>query len=611
MKLLLCAVNAKYIHSNLAVLSLEAYSRKIADEAGWEVKIKEYTINHYEEDILSDIYKEKADVVIFSCYIWNISMIYSICEDLKLAAPLTDIWLGGPEVSYDSEKVLREHPEISLVMIGEGEKTFSLLLAGENLKDIPGITWREEKERNFRNQAGSICIEPNGNEVEKTLREQDEIVKKRIIKNQPGPLLSMDELPFVYKNMKEFDHKIVYYETSRGCPFSCSYCLSSIDKTVRFRSFGLVKKELDFFLEQKVPQVKLVDRTFNCNREHSRKIWNYLQEHDNGVTNFHFEISADLIEEADLEIMRKMRPGLIQLEIGVQSTHEPTVREIRRTMNLVKLQDKVKKVKAMGNIHQHLDLIAGLPYEDLTTFIRSFNEVFAMEPDQLQLGFLKVLKGSYMEEKACDYGLVYRKKPVYEVLYTKWLSYDEVLLLKRVEEMTEVYYNSGQFRFSLIYLLHFAKSPFAFFQALGDYYEEQGLIDRKHNRVSRYKILLQFASLAGMGEPEILKEILTYDLYLRENMKSRPEWAKDLKKWNKAYTVFFREQGASYLKTEESYDSRKAARQHHIEACSFDIAETAKNGRKTGESRHVLFDYDHRNPLNMDARTVEIQLSDE
>lgn len=611
MKLLLCAVNAKYIHSNLAILSLEAYSRKIAEEAGWEVKRKEYTINHYEEDILSDIYKEKADVVVFSCYIWNISMIYSICEDLKLVSPQTDIWLGGPEVSYDSEKVLREHPEISLVMTGEGEKTFSLLLSGRRLRDVPGITWRKEDERDFRSQPGGMCSEADRKEAEKNKAENTELVKHRIIKNQPGALLSMDELPFVYDNMKDFDHKIIYYETSRGCPFACSYCLSSIDKTVRFRSFHLVKKELDFFLAQKVPQVKLVDRTFNCNRERSRKIWNYLQEHDNGVTNFHFEISADLIEEADLEIMRKMRPGLIQLEIGVQSTHETTVREIRRTMNLAKLKDRVKQVKIMGNIHQHLDLIAGLPYEDLPAFVRSFNEVFAMEPDQLQLGFLKVLKGSYMEEKACDYGLVYRKKPVYEVLSTKWLSYDEVLLLKRVEEMTEVYYNSGQFRFSLIYLLHFAKSPFAFFQALGDYYEEQGLMDRKHNRVSRYEILLHFASLAEMGEPEVLKEILTYDLYLRENMKARPKWAKDLKKWNKVYTAFFREQGGRYLGEEGNYDSRKAARQHHIEACSFDIIQTAKNGRKTGEGRHVLFDYDHRNPLNMDARTVEIKISDE
>ena len=574
MKVLLCAINAKYIHSNLAVLSLRAYSREAAKKAGWEVVIKEYTINHYEEDILQDVYKEKADIVVFSCYIWNISMVYSICENLKLTASKTEIWLGGPEVSYDSRAVLEEHPEISLVMMGEGEKTFSMLLSGKNKEEIPGIAWRKEG-------------------------------GKQIGIHQPEGLLSMDDLPFVYEDMEGMEHKIVYYESSRGCPFSCSYCLSSIDKTVRLRSLELVTKELDFFLEKKVPQVKFVDRTFNCNRNHSRAIWQYLLEHDNGVTNFHFEVSADLIEEEDLEIMKKMRPGLIQLEIGVQSTYEPTIREIRRTMNLNKLKDRVKRIKAMGNIHQHLDLIAGLPLENLPTFIQSFHEVYQMEPDQLQLGFLKVLKGSYMEEKAKDYGLVYHKKPVYEVLFTNWMSYEDILLLKNVEEMVEVYYNSAQFRYSLRYLMHFVKEPFSFFQMLGEYYEGHGLKDRKHNRVSRYEILLDFAREAGLGEEAVLREILTYDLYLRENIKSRPDWAKDLKEWKKAYIEFFKEKGEAVLQTED-YDSRKAARMCHIEACSFDVEKTAQTGKQTGESCQVLFDYEHRNPLTMDARVMKI-----
>lgn len=584
MKVLLCAVNAKYIHSNLAVWSLKAYSRQAAKKGGWEVKIKEYTINHYEEEILSDIYQEKADVVVFSCYIWNISMIYSICENLKLVSPGTNIWLGGPEVSYDSETVLKTHQEISLVMRGEGEKTFSLLLEGKEKSLIPGITWR--KEDSFG----------NGNQ--------------EIRNNPPGPLLSMDELPFVYEDMKEFAHKIIYYETSRGCPFSCSYCLSSIDKTVRLRSFELVKKELDFFLEQNVLQVKFVDRTFNCNRKHARAIWNYLAEKDNGITNFHFEISADLLEEEDFLIMQKMRPGLIQLEIGVQSTYEPTIREIRRTMDLENLKNSVAKVKAMGSIHQHLDLIAGLPYENLERFALSFNEVYEMKPDQLQLGFLKVLKGSYMKEKAKEYDLVYRKKPVYEVLSTRWLSYDEILLLKKVEEMTEVYYNSGQFAYSLAYLLHFAKDPFSFFLQLGDYYENQGLKEGKHSRIARYEILLHFAKSKQWGEEEVVKEILTYDLYLRENMKSRPGWAKDQSRWKKEYTMFFRERGKDYLEVREGevYDSRKAARQNHIETCSFDVEKTARTGIRTGGQTHLLFDYEHRNPLTMDARVVEIQL---
>ncbi len=575
MKLLLCAVNAKYIHSNLAVYSLKAYCQAVGADKDWEIKLKEYTINHYQDDILQDIYQEKADVVVFSCYIWNMNLIYDICEDLKLASPHTEIWLGGPEVSYDSEKVLKEHPEIALVMNGEGEKTFASLLEGKDKALIAGITYREND---------AIC------------------------ENGHAPLMSMDEIPFVYQDMKDFEHKIVYYETSRGCPFNCSYCLSSIDKTVRFRSLDKVFEELRFFMEHKVPQVKFVDRTFNCNRVHSRAIWKYLLEQDNGLTNFHFEVSADLIEEEDLEIMEKMRPGLIQLEIGVQSTFGPTIEEIHRTMDLDKLKSKVSRIKEMRNIHQHLDLIAGLPYEDLETFRKSFNDVYAMEPDQLQLGFLKVLKGSYMAENAEAYDLIYRHKPVYEVISTKWLSYDDVLLLKRVEEMVEVYYNSCQFRFTLEYLLHFANTPFDFYKELGDYYVANGLHDRKHNRPARYEILLDFAREKRYGDGELVREILTYDLYLRENMKSRPYWTKDLAIWNKKYLEFFRqEEGARMYIQDEPYDSRKAARQYHLEYWGFDVEETALAGMKSGESGHVLFDYNHRNPLSGDGNTLKIK----
>ena len=575
MKLLLCALNAKYIHSNLAVYSLKAYSEAVGAAKDWEITLKEYTINHYQDDILQDVYQEKADIVVFSCYIWNMNMVYEICTDLKLASPQTEIWLGGPEVSYDSVKVLKEHPEIALVMNGEGEKTFARLLAGDEKEKIPGITYRKE---------GQICSNPM------------------------AEVMNMDEIPFVYQNMKDFEHKIVYYETSRGCPFSCSYCLSSIDKTVRFRSLEKVFEELDFFIEQKVPQVKFVDRTFNCNRKHARAIWNHLLEKDNGITNFHFEVSADLIEDEDLVIMEKMRPGLIQLEIGVQSTYGPTIQEIHRTMDLDKLRAKVSKIKQMKNIHQHLDLIAGLPYEDLETFRKSFNDVYAMEPDQLQLGFLKVLKGSYMAENAEAYHLVYRHKPVYEVISTKWLSYDDVLLLKRVEEMVEVYYNSCQFHYTLAYLLHFAKTPFDFYKELGDYYVEQGLHERKHNRPARYEILLAFARAKGLGDGELVKELLTYDLYLRENMKSRPAWAKELSTWNKMYLEFFRQEEIAglYIK-DEPYDSRKAARQYHVEYWDFDVEETAASGEKCGKPAHILFDYNNRNPLSGDGRTVKIK----
>ncbi|MDO4554020.1 MAG: B12-binding domain-containing radical SAM protein [Lachnospiraceae bacterium] len=588
MKLLLCAVNAKYIHSNLAVYSLKAYSEAVEKQNGWDVKIKEYTINHRQEDILSDLYKEKPDVVVFSCYIWNISMIYSVCQDLYRVLPKTRIWLGGPEVSYDSEKVLKNHPEIDLIMEGEGEKTFSRLLETNSFHEVK----KSEKQEVVMGQIAGI-----------TYRDEE----GKIVRNLPGPLLSMDEIPFVYQDMELFEHKIIYYETSRGCPFSCSYCLSSIDKSVRFRSFSLVEKELAFFLENRVPQVKFVDRTFNCNREHARQIWNYILERDNGVTNFHFEIAADLLEEEDLQMMARMRPGLIQLEIGVQSTYGPTILEIRRKMDLEKLADRVARVKKQKNIHQHLDLIAGLPYEDLDTFRQSFLDVYAMEPDQLQLGFLKVLKGSYMEERVKDYELLYKKEAPYEVLATKWMSYDDILLLKGVEEMVEVYYNSGQFRFSLAYLMHFVDNAFVFYEKLAAYYEKYGLFKVKHNRSSRYEILIWFAGEEELGEESVLLELLTYDLYLRENMKSRPEWAKDLSLWKGKYNEFFRQIGQQYL-GEEEYDSRKAARQNHIEYTSFDIEETAKTGKVCPKECHLLFDYQHRNPLTMDARVVEINL---
>lgn len=575
MKLLLCAVNAKYIHSNLAIYSLKAYSEQTALANGWEVRRKEYTINHYQDEILRDIYQEKADVVVFSCYIWNMTMIFDLCTDLKLASPQTQIWLGGPEVSYDSEQVLRCHPEISLIMSGEGEKTFESLLAGKDRGEIPGITYRD---------AG------------------------RITANPAVSLLPMDELPFVYEHMEEFAHRIVYYESSRGCPFSCSYCLSSIDKTVRFRSLDKVFAELDFFLRHRVPQVKFVDRTFNCNPGRARQIWKYLEEHDNGVTNFHFEIAADLIEDADLQIMKQMRPGLIQLEIGVQSTYEPTIREIHRRMDLGKLREQVSRIKAMGNIHQHLDLIAGLPYEDLDQFQKSFCDVYEMEPDQLQLGFLKVLKGSYMAEHAEEYGLVYRHKPVYEVISTRWMSYDDILQLKKIEEMVEIYYNSSQFRHTLAYLLHFAENPYLFYARLAGYYEQHHLNERKHSRAARYEILLHFTEEAGIGDPDVTRELLTYDLYLREKIKSRPDWTKDISSWSRAYFQFFKEEELvrPYIK-EEQYDSRKAARQYHVEYWDFDVEETSHRGEKCGKGGHILFDYSRRNPLTGDAVTGKIK----
>ena len=452
MKVLLTAINAKYIHSNLAVYSLKAYAEEkmqgTEKENDVRIEIAEYTINQQTDEILMDIYKRKPDMLCLSCYIWNLIYVEEIVREIRKILPDVILWLGGPEVSYDAADVLRRLPEVDGVMMGEGEKTFAELLMHYNkssrnqtkeLAEIPGITYR---------------------------RFSDVIQTEEIGENEWRPVMNLSDVPFVYHNMKDFENKIIYYESSRGCPFSCSYCLSSVDKCLRFRNLELVKKELQFLIDHKVPQVKFVDRTFNCSHNHAMTIWSYIMDHDNGITNFHFEVSADLLNEEELELMSRMRPGLIQLEIGVQSTNLETIREIHRTMRFGEVARIVKRIHSFGNIHQHLDLIAGLPFEDYESFERSFNDVYALQPEQLQLGFLKVLKGSYMEEHKEEYELAAKSLPPYEVLHTKWLPYDDILRLKGIEEMVEMYYNSRQFCHSLPYIIRLYESPFAFFEPL-------------------------------------------------------------------------------------------------------------------------------------------------
>ena len=589
MKYLLAAINAKYIHSNLGIYSLKKYAEeKLSDPP--KIELGEYTINHQMDRILQDIYRRSPDVAGFSCYIWNILYVKELVRNLKKVMPKLRIWLGGPEVSYDAVRVLKELPEVELVMLGEGEETFRRLLELSEQKLAERMPSEEENNpRNARREEALYQLPGIA------FRDED----GNIIQTVPAPLLSLDEIPFSYGDLKGLEHRIIYYESSRGCPFSCSYCLSSIDKRVRFRSLDLVKKELAFFLERKVPQVKFVDRTFNCKKSHAMEIWRYLLEHDNGVTNFHFEISADLLDEEELKLIRQMRPGLIQLEIGVQSTNPETIAEIRRSMDLNKLARNVAAVNSGQNVHQHLDLIAGLPYENLERFHQSFDEVYRMEPEQLQLGFLKVLKGSYMEEKAADYGLVYQSQPPYEVLSTRWMVYDDVILLKGVEEMVEVYYNSGQFRTTMRALEEEAvfTSPFALYQALAEYYEEKGLSEINHNRLARYEILYGFlqerAGLRGTCL-EQFRDRLMYDLYLRENVKSRPSFAGELSSFKEAAKEFFRKEAAApkYLEGYDGYDSRQLAKMAHLEAM--------------GDGTYVLFDYKNRDALLGNARAFHL-----
>ena len=576
MRFLLAAVNAKYIHSNLAVYSLRAFAKKQLPDLAAD--LAEYTINQQEDQILGDLFRRKPQFIGFSCYIWNIDMISRLIPDLHQVLPDTEIWLGGPEVSYDAAETLSRFPEVRGIFCGEGERTFAetaevyencesqgkweVLDAG--LEEVPGLV--------FRKKDGSLC------------------------ETGPRSPMPMDELPFVYQDMSGFENRIVYYESSRGCPFSCSYCLSSLDKTVRFRSLSLVLEELDFFLEKRVPQVKFVDRTFNCRREHTLGIWRHIMEHDNGVTNFHFEISADLLDDEELELLGRMRPGLVQLEIGVQSTNPQTIREIRRRMDLGRLKEAAARIWKGNNVHQHLDLIAGLPFEDFSSFLRSFDEVYRMGPDQLQLGFLKVLKGSFLAENQEQYGLKCRRTPPYEVMSTKWLSYGEVLRLKAMEEMLEVYGNSGQFRAALRLLEREAGRPSELFLKLADYYEREGLFGRNIARLERYEIFYRF--LEEFLERDVKREEklsafrdrLVFDLYLRENAKSRPSFALDQTPAKKRIREFFigEEQKPRWLLGYEGYDSRQIAKMAHLEAME--------------DGTFLLFDYRNRDPKDHNGR---------
>lgn len=637
MKILLTAINAKYIHSNLAVYSLKAYAKEFAEH----IAIGEYSINQRTDYILEQIYKQKPDVLCFSCYIWNISYVEEVIREYHKLCPNVPIWLGGPEVSFEVETFLKEHTEVTGIFIGEGERNFAALCeyyikgAGD-LESLSGIAYRKEL----------IRINP------------------------PATPMNLSEVPFCYEGIEDFKNRIIYYESSRGCPFHCSYCLSSVDKKLRFRDLELVKKELAFFIEQEVPQVKFVDRTFNCVHEHAMEIWKFIKEQDRGITNFHFEISADLLNEDELNLLVSMREGLVQLEIGVQSVNKPTISEIHRSMDLERLKENVKRIQKVGNIHQHLDLIAGLPYEGLEAFATSFDEIYAIKPNQLQLGFLKVLKGSYMYEHANEYEMQYHTSPPYEVMQTKWLSFDEVLKIKQVEEMLEVYYNSGQFEVTMKLLETFFDSPFEMFAQLGAFYEEKGYLAMSHSRMRRCEILLEFvenillkniacgnkliiknnslqekiqnascgnnqtteidnqqkkmqnisckktqtAETESQQEKtqdismmeadrdknkqdicELIKEGLTFDLYYRENCKSRPTWAvpvSELKQITKQYC--------------------KKGSLSHIEPFHYRFPDKNQKTLETLPKReenvvYVLFDYQQRDPLDHQAKVSVIE----
>lgn len=582
MKILLVAVNAKYIHSNPAVFSLKSCVGAYQSQ----VDIIEFTINQQPSFILQEIYKRQPDVAAFSCYIWNRTMLDAVIPDLHKILPKTDCWAGGPEVSYCAEEII-DRWKLRGVMAGPGEGAFSYLVSSY----VNGT---------------SDSLPP-------------------ILDQTNTPRLTLDEIPFWYNEsedshvteMSDFQNRIIYYESSRGCPFSCSYCLSSIDKTMDFRSVRRVCRELDFFLDKKVPQVKFVDRTFNCKKDHALPILRHILEHDNGITNFHFEIAADLLDEDYFAVLEQMRPGAVQLEIGIQSTCPKTIDAIDRRMDFDKVSAVVRQISSWNTIHIHLDLIAGLPFEDLSAFRTSFNDVYALHPQQLQLGFLKVLKGSAMELRAPQYDLVYTGLPPYEVLSTKWLSYEDICKLKQVEEVLEIYYNSGQFTHTLAFLCDYFDTPYSLYESLASWYEKHGLFGIQSSRVKKYEILLDFGitciisrsksrtkaenTVMAISQNTILTEYITYDLYLREHMKNRPGFAASLEKRKDTIHHILRQEAEDHILFPELGDCnyRELTKVLHVEVFEavFDTPCV------------VLFCYKRRDPLTNNCMTVRLPVN--
>ncbi|MDR2889803.1 MAG: B12-binding domain-containing radical SAM protein [Lachnospiraceae bacterium] len=659
MKFLLVAINAKYIHSNLAVHSLKSYVynscvhcskvNRTGDEKNDvnnglkegitkglykdenndknedEIEIAEYTINHHFPELLADIYKRKPDIIAFSCYIWNWEMVERLLPELQKILPRVPIWLGGPEVSHRADALMQRLPMLKGIMLGEGEMTF------KEIWNYYCDGWKKGSQHDRQQENRDQADRRQADQGYKNLDRQDqaaEVLDKRadelsqiggiiyraeeghLITTTERKLLEMDQLPFTYQNLTDLQNRIIYYESSRGCPYNCSYCLSAVEKSLRFKTIEKVADELHKLLSAQVPQVKFVDRTFNCNHHHALTIWQFIKEHDNDRTNFHFEIAADCLNAEEIHLLQTMRPGLVQLEIGVQSTHVPTLRSIGRVMDFAKVKAVVLALQKNRNIHLHLDLIAGLPYEDYDTFVNSFNEVYSCRPEQIQLGFLKVLAGTPIRQQAEQHKIVYGDSPPYEVLMTDWISYEQLLCLHCVEEMVERYYNSGQFMNTLLVLEKAFCSPFDLYRRLADYYEDKGFSHQSPARGYRYKILLDFAIDCDPDNEECYRELLTYDLYLREKVRNRPDYATDINGYRENIRDFYREESQKrrYLPDHGAFNATQLQGMTHMEVFGYNV--TAKNAEdkchRNEQLQYILFDYENRDVLTNNANVFNI-----
>lgn len=554
MKVLLTALNAKYIHSNLAIRYLREYTKDL----DYDCCIKEFSINDNTERIVQSIILEEPDVVGFSCYIWNIEYIEKIATLIKLINKDIIIILGGPEVSYDPKSYL-ERGYCDYIIVGEGEETYREFI----LYIKEGIPQRKENNRDICNIKGLSHI------------------RNTYIENEDRGLMDMNKIAFPYKADEDLNNKIVYYEASRGCPFGCKYCLSSTIRGVRFLETERVKKELQFFIDKNVRLVKFVDRTFNCNSKFSKDIWNFLINANTNST-FHFEISADILTKEELEILRKAPIGRFQFEVGVQTTNNKVLKNINREINFDDIKVKVDELIKMKNIKQHLDLIAGLPGEDYESFAKSFNDLYSIEPEEIQLGFLKLLKGSQMREEADLWGIVYSPYAPYEILKNNHISYEEMVKLKRVEEMVDKYYNSGKFKTIIKYFINKFSTPFLFYHTLGEYFYVKGYLSRSISGADYYKVFLEFNEEVLREENYILKEIVKYDYLLFNKKRWLPEFLnrEEDKNLNRELLKKAEEEGVL---------EKSKANNYHIEKFDVDIHEFIDKSMIKRGNYYILF----------------------
>ncbi len=579
MKTVIAALNSKYIHSSLAPWYLKA----ACDGQLSEIKVLEHTINESMDAILSSMYMEKSDVAAFSCYIWNIEYILKLAENLKKVLPEVIIVLGGPEVSFNAGQVLAENNFVDYIIKGEGEKPFSMLikyLCGElkgGLPDIPGLV--------YRSGGGGTAVK---------------------CQSIAGKLDSIPS-PYTHEMLSGLKNKIAYYESSRGCPFSCSYCLSSVLKGVRYFSMDRVKNDLDKLVGAGVSQVKFIDRTFNSSKDRAKEIFKYIIERfgrrEGPVVNFHFEAAADLFDSEMLEILKCSPPGLIQFEIGIQTTNINTLQAVNRKTDLKRLFKNAAELKNMGNIHIHLDLIAGLPYEDMASFIRSFDAAVSLRPHQLQLGFLKLLNGSRLKEQARDHGYRFRGYPPYEVLYNNYISFEDMLRLKQVEQMADRYYNAGRFTRSLEYIMENCfDSAFELYYRLSLFSREKGCLDRPVPGRMLYTILAEFiASLGVKEDAEVLCQLLKLDFLSSDNSNNLPCGL------DRIFETGFKDRCFEFLRNADNVKSylplfsdvpaKQIFKQVHFEIFSRDLFNNNERGSLAESKTVVLFDYKSRDSV--------------